>query len=204
MKMMNKGGVPVDKIHYWPRIIAFSGKYGTGKDSAADAVLKHIHHAGFKTLHLKFASAVKTSAALMTGMPMADQFSAEGKCKTIPGLDMTVARFQQLHGTVAREHIHPDIWVVPVVQQCRSGSPDTVYIISDCRFPNEVKAIHELGGVVIRLNRRADLIGPASTAGRDPTHVSETALDDCTEFDLVIENHGMNHEHIPQVLAYIS
>ncbi len=194
--MMNKGGVP--------RIIALSGKYGTGKDSAADAVVMHFSHAGFKVLHLKFADALKRASAIMTGTAEDDQYSVAGKCKQVNGLgDMTVARFQQVLGTVARVHIHPDIWVVPVIARCLA-EPATCFVISDCRFPNEVSAIHAAGGVVIRLNRRADLISAASTAGRDPTHVSETALDDYGAFDLVVENNGNQHEHISQVLQFIN
>ncbi len=201
---MNASGVPVDKIHYWPRIIALSGKYGTGKDSAADAVLRHIHHTGFKAEHLKFADALKRASAIMTGTAEDDQYSVAGKCKQVNGLgDMTVARFQQVLGTVARVHIHPDIWVVPVIARCKA-EPDTCFVISDCRFPNEVSTIHAAGGVVIRLNRRADLISAASTAGRDPTHVSETALDEYGAFDLVVDNNGNQHEHISQVLQFIN
>jgi hypothetical protein len=185
-----------------PRIIAFSGKYGTGKDSAAEAVIRRFLDLGLNVSHMKFANALKQSCAIITGMPIEDQFSDEGKCRIIPRLNMSVARFQQLHGTVAREHLHPDIWVIPVLNACEAIKP-TFCVISDCRFPNELKAIHEAGGIVIRLNRRADLISAKSVAGRDPLHVSETALDDCTEFDLVIENNGTNYEHIQQVLDFV-
>jgi len=182
-----------------PRIIAFSGKYGTGKDSAADAVIRRLGG-----VHLKFATALKRSCAIITGMSEEDQFSENGKCKMIPGLDMSVARFQQLHGTIARVHIHPDIWVIPVMNQCRQlTAAGTFCVISDCRFPNEADAIRAAGGIVIRLNRRADLISSKSIAGRDPLHASETALDDYPNFDLVIENNGMHHEHIQQVLDFL-
>ncbi|KKN75680.1 hypothetical protein LCGC14_0377830 [marine sediment metagenome] len=50
-----------------------------------------------------------------------------------------------------------------------SGRPVKVIICPDVRFPNELKAIHDLGGVVIRLTR-------APFADVDQ-HESETALD---------------------------
>jgi len=54
------------------------------------------------------------------------------------------------------------------------------WFISDMRFPNEVKAIKERGGLLIRINR-------PSVVSTD-THESETALDDFKGFDLVITN----------------
>ena len=55
------------------------------------------------------------------------------------------------------------------------------WIITDCRFPNEFRAIKDNGGVVIRIER--DCIKPVNA------HPSEIALDDF-QFDFVIENNG--------------
>lgn len=202
----NRAGVPIDFLaeYKYPRVIAFSGKFGSGKDSSAAAVIdfiyKTFHTEGHQ--HLKFADALKEATAIMTGTSLEDQYSDDGKCKTIPGMDMTIATFQQVLGTVARLHIYPDIWIVPVINQCLKDKDDFC-IISDCRFPNEIKAIHAIGGVVIRLNRPWELISEKSKAGRDPKHISETALDDCPDFDFVIENNGTQNEHLDQVLSFL-
>jgi hypothetical protein len=210
---LNKGGTPIDfggPLRF-PRIVAFSGKYGTGKDSAAQAVLEHIKKlfkifdseidAELDVEHLKFADALKKSSSEMTGISLVDQYTANGKAKEIPGLNMTVGRFQQVLGTVAREHIHPNIWVIPVVNRARD--PNLYVVVSDCRFINEAAWIHKLGGVVIRLNRDSSLISDESIAGRDPTHVSETQLDDYDRFDLVVENNGQQFEHIPRIITFL-
>lgn len=55
------------------------------------------------------------------------------------------------------------------------------WIITDCRFPNEFRAIKDNGGIVIRIER--DGIVPINA------HPSETALDSF-EFDFEIENNG--------------
>lgn len=60
------------------------------------------------------------------------------------------------------------------------GYPD--WIITDVRFPNELKAIKDRGGITIRLNRNV------RQSGLD-THPSETALDKA-KFDYVIDNSG--------------
>ena len=45
-----------------------------------------------------------------------------------------------------------DIWIHTVVRRwVNAGKPDTV--ISDCRFPNEIKAIRKLNGKVFRVDR---------------------------------------------------
>ena len=221
MMKMNAAGVPIDfnQEYNYPRVIAFSGKFGSGKDSSANVVAHHvailidphvdqkvdgiIHFTPDGILQLKFADALKEATAIMTGTSLEDQYSDDGKCKVIPGMDMTIATFQQVLGTVARLHIYPDIWIVPVINQCLKDKDDFC-IISDCRFPNEIKAIHAIGGVVIRLNRPWELISEKSKAGRDPQHISETALDDCLDFDLIIENDGTQNEHLKHVLDFLS
>jgi len=59
-------------------------------------------------------------------------------------------------------------------------------IVPDCRFPNEVEAIKEAGGKVIRLTR----------SPHEDSHLSENALtDDYQGFDCVIDNKKLDmHE----------
>lgn len=67
----------------------------------------------------------------------------------------------QLLGTEGiREVIHPnawvnalfaDYWTKPVLKEGESHHPN--WIITDVRFPNEVKAIEDRGGIVIRVDR---------------------------------------------------
>lgn len=93
------------------------------------------------------------------------------------------------------------------------------WIISDVRFPNEVEAIKDRGGIVVRINRPPyerfksnnpnlnhreaeemdnESLQAASdyydrTVTKTPPHISETALDDY-EFDHVIDNNGTLEE----------
>lgn len=57
-------------------------------------------------------------------------------------------------------------------------------IITDVRHTNEAIPIIDKGGVLIKIIRDADKVAP--THGQD--HVSETAMDDFTNIDIVIEN----------------
>ena len=56
------------------------------------------------------------------------------------------------------------------------------WIITDMRFPNELKAVESKDGVTIRINR-------PQLIERDFEHFSETALDN-HNFDYVIDNSG--------------
>jgi hypothetical protein len=160
---------------------------------------------GMVVQHEKFADALKQTAAMITGETYVDQYTDEGKQKMIEHLGMTIGRFQQVYGTLLREHVHPDIWVHPVMKKAwgkrSTGNGLIVTIVSDCRFPNEANAGRAKGGVVIRLNRKA---ARKDAHGRDPTHISETALDNYEHFDLVVDNDGTRAEMVKKVISWLA
>lgn len=92
----------------------------------------------------------------------------------------------QFVGTEVFRKIDTNIWVNAFKRRAmRSNSG--IIIVPDVRFPNEVDAIHELGGKVIRLMR----------APIESDHESEVALDppyDQSSFDYVIDNNGVTLE----------
>lgn len=60
----------------------------------------------------------------------------------------------QLIGTdVFRNNFHQDIWVLSVMARYRG---DENVVISDCRFPNEVQTIRQVGGRIIQVDRGAE------------------------------------------------
>lgn len=115
---------------------------------------------------------------------------------------MTVREFLQKLGTEAmRDRLHTNVWVnalfadyIPVVQEWDELGNDTLveypnWIITDMRFPNEMEAVVNKGGITIRVVR------PETTVG---THPSETALDDA-KFDYEIINDGTMEELVKKV-----
>jgi len=63
--------------------------------------------------------------------------------------------------------------------------------IADCRFSNEIKAVRQAGGLVIRIKR-----GSTTLSGKSAQHASEAeqkSIPD-TAFDYVIENYGTLEE----------
>lgn len=94
---------------------------------------------------------------------------------------MTAREFLQYFGTDVMRKIKDDIWVSATIKKILSEGSE-IAVIPDVRFPNEVKAIHEQNGIVIRLTR--DIY--------TDNHPCESALDrdrfDWKEFDYVINN----------------
>lgn len=78
------------------------------------------------------------------------------------------------------------------------------WIITDMRFPNELKAVKDRDGISIRVNRPTIYATPKDNSEFNNqelnkfNHPSETALDNA-EFDYVIENKGSLIELIDKV-----
>lgn len=94
---------------------------------------------------------------------------------------MTSREFLQYLGTDVMRKIKDTVWVDSTLNTIKKENTE-VAIIPDVRFPNEVKAIHQAGGIVVRLTRDP----------HESEHGCETALDadkfNWDEFDYVVDN----------------
>ena len=90
----------------------------------------------------------------------------------------------QIVGTDMFRRMQNHVWSNATIRQILKDKPN-IAIIADCRFPNEVNAIKNVGGIVIKLTRNP----------YNSYHASEMALDsdqyNQSMFDLVIENGNM-------------
>ena len=94
---------------------------------------------------------------------------------------MTAREFMQYFGTDVMRQLHEPVHVNHAISKILSEQSE-LSIIPDVRFPNEVEAIQNAGGKVIRLTRST----------RNDEHASECALDegefDWANFDAIIDN----------------
>jgi len=143
-------------------IIGVCGFIGSGKDTVAD-YLTNFH--GFR--RESFASTLKDAVAQVFGW---DRTMLEGRTKQAREWREQVDTWwaERLHmptltprwilqywGTeVCRAGFHDDIWIASLENKLRHSQDDVV--ISDCRFPNEIRAIKNAGGRVIRVTRGAE------------------------------------------------
>lgn len=108
----------------------------------------------------------------------------DGSKKKLPRSGfMTGREVLQVLGTDIFRRIYDNVWVDTTLRRIREDNSKFA-IISDVRFPNEVKGIEDNGGKVIRLTRAVN---------SQDTHPSETALDNY-EFQYVIDNANMDFE----------
>lgn len=141
----------------------------------------------------KWAGKLKTIASLLTGIPV-ERFEDQEFKKTNlgPEWNMTVRDFLQKLGTEGlRTGLHENTWVNALmadykneafsgyIGDTRQDIPESNWIITDTRFPNEAQAIKDAGGIVIRVDR------PGVRAIN--AHPSETGLDNW-DFDQKIMN----------------
>ena len=140
-------------------IIGICGLIGAGKDTAADHLV-NIHEFRRES----FANTLKDAVAYVFGW---DRTMLEGRTKqarewreqvdpwwserlNMPNL--TPRWVLQYWGTeVCRKAFHDDIWIASLENKLRNSRDDIV--ISDCRFPNEIKSIKAAGGIVVRVVR---------------------------------------------------
>lgn len=209
-------------------IIGVCGFIGSGKDTIAD-YLTNFH--GFR--RESFANTLKDAVAQVFGW---DRTMLEGRTKqarewreqvdpwwaerlNMPNL--TPRLVLQLWGTeVCRKGFHDDIWIASLENKLRNSKDDVV--ISDCRFPNEIKSIKDAGGIIVWVKRGElpEWYNAALSLNRGPNgntnwalskdkigklgiHASETAWVG-TDFDAILENDSTIDELCTKVKDLVS
>jgi len=140
-------------------IVGISGFQGSGKDTIAD-YLQNIY--GFK--RDSFAATLKDAVAAIFGW---DRELLEGRTTESRAWRETVDQWWanrlnmpnltprlvlQKWGTeVARKSWHDDTWIASLEYKLTKAHNDIV--ITDVRFPNEILAVRNAGGIVIRVVR---------------------------------------------------
>lgn len=139
-------------------IIGICGFIGSGKDTIAD-YLVNFHEFRRES----FASSLKDAVSAVFGW---DRILLEGRTKESRewreqidewwtarlGMPITPRFVLQNWGTeVLRGSFHDDIWIASVENKIRNTKDNIV--ITDCRFPNEITALKNAGGKVIRVKR---------------------------------------------------
>jgi hypothetical protein len=176
-----------------PPLIAFTGRAGSGKSTAAEALEK----VGFE--RVKFADPLKDMLRVLysyAGLPDVEiERRIEGDLKQEKDgflCGQTPRHAMQTLGTEwGRNLIGTDLWVSAWADKVYSILMDGVpVVVDDCRFRNEAEALRKIGGKIVQVEGRS--------AGLEATHASE-------QFDLVpdevISNTGSYHEFQANVIA---
>jgi hypothetical protein len=207
-------------------IIGVCGFIGSGKDTIAD-YLTNFH--GFR--RESFANTLKDAVAQVFGW---DRTMLEGRTtqarawreqvdlwwsQRLNMPNLTPRWILQYWGTeVCRKAFHDDIWIASLENKLRNSTDNIV--ISDCRFPNEIKSIKNAGGIVIRVvrgpepewyedavnmnagDRNMSYAISSERMKRSKIHASETAWVG-TNFDHVFDNNGSIDDLFNQVKGLV-
>ena len=165
-----------------PLRIAFAAKQRSGKDCAADFILR-----SYKGQRKAFAD------PLYDLMYMIQDFT---------GLPRTKDRLLlQLLGTEWGRNKNQDIWLDKLFSTLDLSSKDNI-IITDARFKNEFLACKKNGFILIKIE--ADDTTRIARGADIRPHASEIDMDEYNEYDYVIENNGTIDEFYTKLLNILS
>jgi hypothetical protein len=183
-------------------IIGICGLLGSGKDTLAQILIDKYHFE-----KLSFAGKLKDIVSvlfswdrkLLEGDTLESRKWREEKDEWWSaklGKDITPRWVLQNIGTdVFRNHFNNNIWVL-VVEKTLMLNLNKNYVITDCRFPNEIQMLKKFGAKIINIRRNTpnwfyqylnEDIFPRGV------HPSETSWIK-TNFDLIIENNDTLEE----------
>lgn len=198
-------------------IILISGKQRAGKDTLADGILANQRRIpSFEIHRMSFAEPIKQIHDSVR-RTMSQYTGGLDLTKTKPD-----RRLMQLIGTEwGREVFGPEVWINALKERMMvhhrryvsmqgmrdrilqnnalAGAKDAklpvpLFVISDCRFPDEFEAFPEALRVRIECQRDIRKLRDTENKWGDETHRSETALDDYSinkRFDLYLDSGSM-------------
>lgn len=206
-------------------IIGITGYAGSGKDTLAQAIqyvtstypfpeymtvhqaFRAASKAGSPWKVMKFADGVRQVASILA--PRIGLETQEDKAKSLPsewdrdGVPMTVREFLQRIGTDAmRDGLHPSVWVNMLMSKYvpagfgMAGFDYPNWLITDVRFPNEVDAIKQRDGIIVKITRPGVAVD---------SHVSESFIAHI-EADLNVNNSFTERELIDEankIIKYV-
>ena len=142
-------------------IVGITGFIGSGKDTVAKMLVEK------GAVQDSFAAPLKDLCASVFGWPrdmlQGDTIESRDFRETPDmywtrklGIDQFTPRLAlQLLGTeIMRTHFNQDIWLDSLEYRIRKNEQqDTMVVVSDCRFKNELDLIKELNGIVVHVIR---------------------------------------------------
>jgi hypothetical protein len=176
------------------KVIAFSGKPGAGKDTAAETLYDPTKH-----VHLKFSNVLYDMAAVLLGMyepdlshrkALSDQ-EVKKHAVFVAGRKISVREVLQAFDTL-KGPLGENLYIDALTRQLARASYErdiSTAIISDLRFPAELDWLRYMGGQLIYLERSTPDVEAVLA------HVSESHHELLkASADYVVENSGSREQ----------
>ena len=143
------------------RLIGLAGCIGSGKDTVAEYLCeKH----GFRRIAMAEKLKEMTATLFSWDLDVVNGYTPEARAlREVPdpywseklGREWSPRIALQILGTdIFRQNLHDDFWVIATQKAIMES--DRPVVISDVRFTNEARMIHDMGGLVIRVRRPTD------------------------------------------------
>lgn len=166
-------------------IIGLTGAAGCGKDTVA-------RHLMVDPSWSKYAMAtpLKTGLSVMFNIPYKDIENPTLKNSPNYKFGRSIRYMAQTLGTEwGRNLIADDVWVQlakeNITNILRDGTSNVV--ITDCRFDNEAELVHDLGGIVIKIERSYNPHTSYVVSGGAIAHSSESGIS-FDKIDFIVHN----------------
>ena len=166
--------------------IAISGKMGSGKTALA-----HVLEDQYEFHKFSFADKLKQIVMDLWDIPWENVFGKNKK---------ESRKLMQDFGKKMRE-IDENVWINYILREVSARDTLTKeygvksifgdnIVIDDVRYKNEYTALKNAGFIMVRMDANSDIRKQRLGEGFSETgHLSETDLDDITDWDLVVQNH---------------
>lgn len=170
-------------------IIVISGKARAGKDTLAEIMKNKFKENYFP---IAYAYVLKKTCAEAFDLSREQLY---GDLKEVPDtryrkmtdkdevVYWTPREILQHMGTEAYRAVDNDFWVKQLFKLIDRNKLENI-IITDARFPNEINAAKERGGIHIKIQRESE------GAAQGKSHASETSLDNYDNADYIVDNNG--------------
>ena len=178
-------------------LVGFLAKKQHGKDTASDYLVKNYNYK-----KLTFAKPIKDACEILFGFTNEQLY---GNLKEVKDEFWGVSPrnvFQYIGTDVFRKdinkimpHIKDNFWINNFKHRYKTEikkNSKSKIVVADVRFQNEVDIIHELSGKIIKIYR--------PNMQDTSNHISENAIDNIKNYDILIKNNGTIKDLHNQIL----
>lgn len=180
--------------------VAISGQARTGKNTMAEMIIDGMDgkpEDKLSHLYKIVAVADPIKNMVMQMVPNSDREclwgASELRSTVMPGSlkdlndrPLTYRKALMDLGSLGRKY-HRDIWLNALVQDAKNSEGLKAYIVSDCRYPNEIYYLKEHGFHMIRIKR------PDGPIIDDPSETAQLEIPD-SFFNEIVDNSGTLEE----------
>ena len=175
-------------------IYVFSGRAQSGKDYISNKLKESLESEGHSVKKLAFADRLKEYLSILLDMSVEELEGLKLEETPFTSNGLTIRQLMQRMGTeLFRKQLGFDFWIIQTAKVIAKTDYE-YYLISDCRFPNELNVIDYACGYDNRSTyemRTVKILNDVKIKSSD--HVSENLLNNI-KHDIIIDNRDYGYQ----------